>query len=142
MEDDPEPVMGTRAIDIHVGNRIRLRRKLLNLTQIELAARLGISPQQLQKYECGTNRVSAARLYRIAKELQVSVSFFFPGDGSGPSWMQTEAATDEMYPLRATAAREAVELMRAFAAIKDPELRMRIIALVRMVSSGNVKGGF
>ena len=96
--------------------------------------RLGLSPQQLQKYECGASRVDAARLYQIAKELQVSVSYFFPGSGLAPSWMQTDAGADELYPLRADAARDAVEVSRALAQIEDPKLRKRVLTLVRLLA--------
>ena len=73
MADNPHPV------DIHVGNRLRVRRALVNLTQDALADKLGITFQQIQKYEKGVNRISASKLYMIAKILGVDVGYFFAG---------------------------------------------------------------
>lgn len=66
-------------IDLHIGRRLRRRRRLLNLTQQQLGDRLGIRFQQVQKYECGANRVSAARLWYLAEALQMDVSYFYDG---------------------------------------------------------------
>lgn len=66
-------------IDLHIGRRLRRRRRLLNLTQQQLGDRLNIRFQQVQKYECGANRVSAARLYYLAEALQTDVSYFYDG---------------------------------------------------------------
>ncbi len=66
-------------VDIHVGHRIRLRRRLLDMTQQQLGERVGIKFQQLQKYESGANRISASRMWDIAAAMEVPVSFFFEG---------------------------------------------------------------
>lgn len=66
-------------IDLHIGRRLRRRRRLLNLTQQQLGDRLNIRFQQVQKYECGANRISAARLYYLAEALQTDVSYFYDG---------------------------------------------------------------
>lgn len=79
VEDGPRPV------DVHVGNRIRLRRTLLGLSQEQLAEGIGVSFQQVQKYERGANRVSASRLYDIAQILAVRLEFFFDGFEGGSS---------------------------------------------------------
>src|SRR5579864_7847797 len=88
-------------IDFHLGKRMRRRRRLLGLTQQQLANACGVRFQQIQKYECGANRVSAARLWRIATALDVPVGYFFEGlsDLAGPG---------------ATARDESMELMRAY----------------------------
>jgi len=70
-EDGPDPM------DVHVGNRVRLRRSLLGMSQEQLAAVIGVSFQQVQKYERGTNRISASRLFDVARALEVPISFFF-----------------------------------------------------------------
>ena len=71
-------------IDIHLGRRLRRRRRILGLTQQQLAGACGVRFQQIQKYECAANRVSAARLWRLSKVLEVAASYFYEGlDGSG-----------------------------------------------------------
>ena len=77
-------------IDIHLGRRLRRRRRILGLTQQQLAGACGVRFQQIQKYECGANRVSAARLWRIASALEVPVNYFFEGLADGAA-----AARDE-----------------------------------------------
>ncbi len=75
----------TNAIDHHVGKRLRRRRRLLGLTQQQLAESVGVRFQQIQKYECGANRVSAARLYELSSALSVPVNYFYDGlSGDGP----------------------------------------------------------
>ena len=80
-------------IDFHLGKRMRRRRRLLGLTQQQLANACGVRFQQIQKYECGANRVSAARLWRIASALDVPVGYFFEGLSiiAGPGAMREEA---------------------------------------------------
>ena len=78
MRDGPDP------IDIHVGARVFLRRRMLGLSQAQLAAAIGMTFQQVQKYERGANRISASTLYRLAQALDVSVSFFFDVMEDGP----------------------------------------------------------
>lgn len=80
------------AIDLHIGRRLRRRRRLLSLTQQQLGDRLDIRFQQVQKYECGANRISAARLWQLATALEVEVSYFYDGYEEGA----------ESRPVRAT----------------------------------------
>lgn len=76
----PRDERGTpNPVDVHVGARIRMRRRILNLTQSELAQQLGLTFQQVQKYERGANRVSASKLYEIARALQTTIAYFFEG---------------------------------------------------------------
>jgi len=123
-------------IDIHVGSRIRLRRTMLGMSQERLGESLGITFQQVQKYEKGTNRVGASRLQNISAVLNVPVSFFFedaPGEqgtesGSG---MEENAAT---YVVNFLSSSEGLQLNRAFVKITDPKVRRRIIDLVRTLA--------
>lgn len=118
------------SIDSHVGLRMRLRRIEIGMTQDTLASMLGITAQQVQKYERGANRIGSGRLLQIATILDVQVGYFFSGldlaeiDGSG------EVAS----PL-ATALEDAatVRLLRMFASIEDPKLRLRVLGLVEAV---------
>ena len=71
-------------IDLHLGRRLRRRRRLLGLTQQQLGDRVDIRFQQIQKYECGANRISAARLWELAEALQTPVSYFYDGAGESP----------------------------------------------------------
>ncbi len=130
LSDDPEPV------DIHVGGRVRMRRLFLGLSQEKLAQAVGVSFQQLQKYERGTNRVSASRLYALTKFLGVPVSWFFedaPGDRRHSSAAAARegrgaAVADPM------AASETVKLVRAYYQIPDPKVRKRILGVIRSVA--------
>ena len=120
------PLLGPDPIDIHVGIRLRLRRTLLGLTQTDLARQLGLSFQQVQKYENGKNRVSASMLHHLSEVLDVPVGFFFDdlsADSSTPSTI-----TDDMI-LR----RESLELMRYYYCIDD-DLRRNVYELVRQMA--------
>jgi transcriptional regulator with XRE-family HTH domain len=115
----------TRPIDQHVGERIRLRRTERGLTQEQLAAVLGVSYQQVQKYETGANRISAGRIYEIARKLGVEVGYFFDGLDDG------EAAAAPLD--HGGRQRSAIELVRKFAQIEDPEIRAAIAGLVKTI---------
>ena len=121
-------------IDIHVGSRIRLRRTMLGMRQEKLGEQLGITFQQVQKYEKGTNRVGASRLQNIAAILGVPVAFFFE-DAPG------EAATDGLsedsstYVVNFLSSSEGLQLNRAFVKISDPKVRRRIIDLVKAIAA-------
>ena len=78
-------------IDVHIGRRVRRRRRLLGLTQQQVAGACGVRFQQIQKYECGANRVSAARLWRLARALDVPVGYFFDGLETAVSPKETSA---------------------------------------------------
>ncbi len=123
-------------IDIHVGSRVRLRRMMLSMSQEKLGEHLGITFQQIQKYEKGTNRIGASRLQHIARVLQVPVSFFFedaPGaPGEQPTGMNEQEQTS--YVVDFLSSPEGLQLNRAFVHIKHPKLRRRIIDLVKGMS--------
>ncbi len=110
------------AIDRKLGARVRARRLEIGMVQEELAARLGVTFQQVQKYESGTNRIAASRLFKIAEILELPVAAFFDGLGKG---RDREPETD----LLATPG--ASELVRLFVDIKSVRLRRRVLELVR-----------
>jgi transcriptional regulator with XRE-family HTH domain len=122
---DPSP------IDVEVGRRIRMRRRILGMSQTTLAEGLNVTFQQVQKYEKGKNRVGASRLQSVADCLDVPVSFFFEGV-SEPRESNGEGifgAGNNLADFLITG--EGIELNRAFAKIKDPRTRLKIIGLVK-----------
>jgi transcriptional regulator with XRE-family HTH domain len=127
-------------IDIHVGSRVRLRRMMQSMSQEKLGESLGITFQQIQKYEKGTNRIGASRLQHIASVLEVPVSFFFE-DAPGVS---TEVGFAESRPAAFVtdflASSEGLQLNKAFVRIKDPKIRRRIVDLVRSIAGDEVEG--
>ena len=110
-------------VDIHVGQKIRQRRWLIGMTQQQLAAAVGIKFQQIQKYETGMNRVSASRLWDIARELGVPVAHFFEGlDGASEDDFEDQSNS-----------KQAMELVRAYLAIPEVQ-RKRLLDLARVLS--------
>ena len=126
----PDPV------DRHVGMRVRMRRMLVGMSQEKLGESLGITFQQVQKYEKGTNRISASRLQQIAETLNVPVDFFFAGAPAGPvgagQGLAEGGGLDNLAEFLARP--DAIQLMKAFLAIEDPALRKRIVDLVSTLS--------
>lgn len=124
-------------IDIHVGSRIRLRRTMLGMSQEKLGEALGITFQQIQKYEKGTNRVGASRLQNISTILNVPVSFFFedaPGDPSTGQPGMAEANSSN-YVVDFLSSSEGLQLNRAFIKIADPKVRRKLVDLVKSLAS-------
>lgn len=117
------------AIDIHVGARIRLRRVQLDISQSKLAEDLGVTFQQVQKYERGTNRVSASKLWKTAEALGVTVSYFFEGLAPDGSVSTKAADNDTLYDFIASP--DGIDLAQAFTAINDQTVRRRMIDLCR-----------
>ncbi|GLU26377.1 MULTISPECIES: helix-turn-helix domain-containing protein [Brucella/Ochrobactrum group] len=124
-------------IDVHVGSRIRLRRNMLGLSQEKLGESLGITFQQIQKYEKGTNRVGASRLQAISSILTVPVSFFFEdAPGSSATTPGGFAEDNEAtYVVDFLNSNEGVQLTRAFTKISDPKVRRKIIDLVKSLAA-------
>ncbi len=131
-------------IDVQVGSRVRLRRNMLGLSQEKLGAAIGLTFQQVQKYERGANRVGASRLHELSRVLDVPVSFFFddvdpvrapaiPGGFSEPP-----AEGFDSDPLRR---RETVELVDAYYAIDDTAVRRRLLELARSLAAEGERGG-
>ncbi|CAO3422120.1 helix-turn-helix domain-containing protein [Azospirillum doebereinerae] len=125
---------GPNPIDIHVGARLRLRRTLLGLSQEKLGEAVGITFQQLQKYERGSNRISASRLYNLSQVLGVPVSYFFD-DMPSPDSVETESLValpqSETDEFESMARRETLELVRAYYRIEDPSVRKRTFDLLK-----------
>ncbi len=125
-------------IDTHVGSRVRMRRMMLKMSQEKLGDALGLTFQQVQKYEKGTNRVGASRLQHICHILQVPVSFFFEGLSpapGAPSGMGAAPPPDYVTDFLAT--RDGLALIKAFTRIKDATLRRRIVGLVEEITAEN-----
>ena len=130
-------------IDIHVGSRIRLRRTMLGMSQEKLGEALGITFQQVQKYEKGTNRVGASRLQNISSILGVPVAFFFedaPGEAAqdGAAGMQESSSA---FVVNFLSSNEGLQLNRAFVKISDPKVRRRIIDLVKALAENSGDDG-
>lgn len=140
--DDPNfGVTNNNAIDVHVGRRVRLRRTLLGMSQEQLGESLNITFQQVQKYERGSNRISASRLWDIAQILDVPVSFFFDDmtddtAASSPRKVRRGEVAAELddRPNDPMARRETLELVRAYYNITNVHVRKRITEMVKAVS--------
>lgn len=117
-------------VDIHVGGRVRLRRSALGLSQDQLGAAIGLSFQQVQKYERGANRIGASRLYEMSKVLHIPISYFFESfDG-----LSLAEEGDSTYKPDPVMKRETLELMRAYHQILDPKQRKKILKLVQALA--------
>ena len=122
-------------IDKHVGSRVRMRRMMLGMSQEKLGDALGLTFQQVQKYEKGTNRIGASRLQQISNILQVPVSFFFEGAPDVPAKSSELAeAPSPMYVADFLATSDGLALTRAFMRIKDSKLRRKIVELVEQMA--------
>jgi transcriptional regulator with XRE-family HTH domain len=123
--------------DKHVGSRVRMRRMMLGMSQEKLGDALGLTFQQVQKYEKGTNRIGASRLQQIAHILQVPVAFFFEGAPSlhfQPDGLKEAPSPAYVSDFLATS--EGLALTKAFTRIKEPKLRRRIVDLVEEIAGG------
>jgi transcriptional regulator with XRE-family HTH domain len=124
-------------IDKHVGSRVRMRRLMLDMSQTDLGDALGLTFQQVQKYEKGSNRVSASRLQQLSKILQVPVPFFFEGAPAPIGRPAAEASADAPSPSFVSdflATSEGLDLVRAFTCIEDAKLRRAIVRLVEQIA--------
>lgn len=123
-------------VDIHVGSRIRLRRTMLGMSQEKLGDALGITFQQIQKYEKGANRVGASRLQQISSILNTPVSFFFedaPGEQASASGFEETNATN--YVVDFLSSSEGLQLNRAFVKIEDPKVRKKLVELAKALAN-------
>ncbi len=125
-------------MDVHVGARVRLRRMLLGMSQEKLGEHLGLTFQQVQKYEKGVNRVGASRLFELARVLGVPVQFFYDeapavalGHGAAPGFAESSG---DSYVVEFLASREGLELNKAFSRISDPRVRRAITDLVKSLA--------
>lgn len=122
-------------IDAHVGTRVRLRRMLLGMSQEKLGEHLGLTFQQVQKYEKGVNRIGASRLFDLSRVLGVPVQFFY--DEAPAEFVEAHSAAGfaerptETYVIDFLSTREGLELNKAFVKITDPRVRRSVVELVR-----------
>jgi transcriptional regulator with XRE-family HTH domain len=125
-------------IDKHVGSRVRMRRMMLGMSQEKLGDALGLTFQQVQKYEKGTNRIGASRLQQISQILQVPVAFFFEGapviSGEYVPTSGMQEAPSPAYVSDFLATSDGLSLTKAFMRIKDAKLRRRIVDLVQQIA--------
>ena len=124
-------------IDKHVGSRVRMRRMMLSMSQEKLGGALGLTFQQVQKYEKGTNRIGANRLQQISQILQVPVAFFFEGAPTFHPQNESEGMGEAPSPTYVSdflATSDGLALTKAFMEIKEPKLRRRIVDLVEEIA--------
>jgi transcriptional regulator with XRE-family HTH domain len=126
-------------VDIHVGSRVRLRRTLLGMSQEKLGEAIGLTFQQVQKYERGANRIGASRLFNLSQVLDVPVSFFFddmPREASEAPVLTDDEDDDRVveYEPDPMAKRETLELVRAYYKITDSSVRKRLFELTKAVA--------
>ena len=135
---------GISPIDVHVGARVRVRRTLLGITQTNLGDAIGVTFQQVQKYERGANRISASRLFDLSRLFDVPVQFFFDDmpkavAASSPTLGRGKAKKLPSYQPDPMATRETLELVRAYYKIKDAEVRKRLHRLAKAIGAGASK---
>lgn len=125
-------------VDVYVGRRLRLKRTILGMSQEAVGKQIGVTFQQIQKYERGINRMGASRLFDFAKALGVNISYFFEGygdyaieDGSALALNEPEAPSFEQDKVNN---RETLEVMRAYYRIKNPAVRKRIVDLIKAMA--------
>ncbi len=138
--DTPHPV------DVHVGQRIKLRRTLMGMTQGKLGEHISLTFQQIQKYERGANRVSASKLWQLGNVLDVPVNYFFEEmseelKAQFPAWSGDNDETGDTEELTLHR-RQSLELVRAFDPIKDPVIRKRSIDVLRAIAESETVNGY
>jgi transcriptional regulator with XRE-family HTH domain len=124
-------------IDIHVGMRLRERRKVLGITQGDLAVSIGLTFQQVQKYERGTNRISASKLYDISQTLKVSIAYFFDAYRSEDGADVFELPASETFVNGFLMTTEGMELAETFPRITKPKYRRRLLDLVKALGDSD-----
>jgi transcriptional regulator with XRE-family HTH domain len=119
-------------VDAYVGARLRMRRVMLGMSQSKLGGMLGVTFQQIQKYEKGSNRISASRLKQAAEVLETSIDFFLEGAPAQPTMPvgMAEHSSSHSFDVTFLATTEGFQLNRAFMRIRDPKVRRRIVELV------------
>ncbi len=129
-------------VDVHVGARLRQRRTLLGMNQTKLGSSIGLTFQQVQKYEKGTNRISASRLYALSGTLDVPIEYFFSdmstavaaSSSSGGRGRAKKPPSYEPYPM---ATRETLQLVRAYYKIEDADVRKRLYELTKAIGAAS-----
>ncbi len=131
-----QSVRAPNPVDVHVGTRVRLRRTLLGMTQTGLGDAIGLTFQQVQKYERGVNRIGSSRLYDLARVLDVPINFFFdemPKDVASKSGAASSGPVEgaEAFDPDIVSKRETLELVRAYYKIENPQIRKRLFEMVK-----------
>jgi transcriptional regulator with XRE-family HTH domain len=121
-------------VDLHVGARVRMRRKFLGMSQEGLAETIDLTFQQVQKYERGANRISASKLYEISKALKAPVAYFFEGYGESEGLAGFSESESEQFVHGFLMTTEGIELAEAFPRIRNPKHRRKILDLVRALA--------
>ncbi|MGN6422237.1 MAG: helix-turn-helix domain-containing protein [Asticcacaulis sp.] len=137
MDENFKADRGPNPVDLHVGARVRMRRKFLGMSQEGLAETIDLTFQQVQKYERGSNRISASKLYEIAKALKAPVAYFFEGYGENEAVEGFSESESEQFVHGFLMTTEGIELAEAFPRIKNPKFRRRILDLVRALAEDN-----
>jgi transcriptional regulator with XRE-family HTH domain len=125
------PVRKPNDVDAHVGARLRQRRMLLGISQEQLAEMLGLTFQQVQKYERGTNRVSASRLFQLARSLDTPITWFFEDIESDRAAAKTASESEEADPM---SRRETLELVRVYSRIDDRKVRKKLYEMAKALA--------
>ncbi len=133
-------------VDVHVGARVRLRRTLLGMSQEKLGEAIGLTFQQVQKYERGANRIGSSRLFDLSRVLDVPVGYFFDDmpaaiAASSPAQSRGMAEEPARYQLDPMAKRETLELVRGYYKIADPHIRKRLFELTKALGAAAAKDG-
>lgn len=130
------PVRTADPIDIHVGARVRERRRVLNISQARLAEAIGVTFQQVQKYERGFNRIGSSRIYEIARVLGQPVAFFFDGvDGRGGDESPRQAGDAADGGVDPMMKRETLKLVRAYYQVADLRVRKRLFEMIKAIAA-------
>lgn len=125
------PVRKPNDVDAHVGARLRQRRMLLGISQEQLAEMLGLTFQQVQKYERGTNRVSASRLFQLARALETPITWFFDEMGPERAAEKAEVENEDYDPM---SRRETLELVRVYSRIDDRKVRKKLYEMAKALA--------
>ncbi|WP_040308503.1 helix-turn-helix domain-containing protein [Asticcacaulis biprosthecium] len=133
MDEITKTDRGPNPVDLHVGARVRMRRKFLGMSQEGLAEVIDLTFQQVQKYERGSNRISASKLYEIARALKAPVAYFFEGYGETEAVEGFSESESEQFVHGFLMTTEGIELAEAFPRIRSAKLRRKVLELVRVL---------
>jgi transcriptional regulator with XRE-family HTH domain len=137
LDDNFKEAHGPNPVDLHVGARVRMRRKFLGMSQEGLAESIELTFQQVQKYERGSNRISASKLFEISTALKAPVAYFFEGYGQNEAVEGFSESESEQFVHGFLMTTEGIELAEAFPRIKNAKHRRRILELVRALAEGD-----
>lgn len=134
VKDPKHAPRAANPVDVHVGTRVRLRRQVMKMSQEKLGDKLGVTFQQVQKYERGSNRIGASRLWKISEVMDVPVNFFF--DGLSESYARGEFAEDDQMPIvyEFINSTDGVSLAKAVSQIKSKAVRRQLLELARAMA--------